>query len=117
MPNPKTAYAKLYSRSWATPNRTANTLQRVREEVESLHKRWFRSIKADEMVPCCCTVCQNSTTPELYKLEKLLKLREKRAETVCYSSGEDIAIFHLLEGVYEESEIKNMGARGGFREY
>jgi internalin A len=94
-----------------------HALQRVREEVESLHKRWFRSIKADEMVPCCCSECCNSTNPRLYKLEDLLKLREKRNETLCYSSGEDIAIFHLLEGVYEESEIKNMGARGGFREY
>jgi internalin A len=89
----------------------------VREEVESLHKRWFRSIKADEMVPCCCSECRKNAKPELYKLEKLLTLREKRAETVCYTSGEDISIFYLLEGVYEENEIKNMGVRSGFREY
>ena len=94
-----------------------HALQRVREEVESLHKRWFRSIKADEMVPCCCSDCRLSLKPELYKLEKLLKLREKRSETVCYSSGEDISIFQLLEGVYEDSEIRNMDSRHGFREY
>jgi hypothetical protein len=94
-----------------------HALQRVREEVEALQKRWFRNIKSDEMIQCCCSVCRNSANPELYKLDKLLKLREKRVETVCYSSGEDISIISLLEGVYDNSEIKDMGSRGGFREF
>jgi len=96
-------------------------LRRVRDEVDELHRRWFRSIHADEMVPCCCDECKNSEAPQLYKLTDLLKLRKKRPDARCFSSGEDVPIQMLLEGVYEKEEIKDFeretkqeeGRRGG----
>ena len=86
-------------------------LQRVRDEVEALHKKWFRSIKADEMIPCCCSVCLQSQTPELFKLEKLLSRKLKRPDTSCDVSGEDVMIQQLLEGVYDKEELKTFSGR------
>lgn len=89
-------------------------LRKVRDTVDDLHKRWFRSIKADEMVPCCCSECTISDNPQLYKLGNLLKLKEKRQITICYSSGDDVQIQQLLEGVYYKGEINNMENQRGF---
>ncbi len=83
-------------------------LRRVRDEVEDLHKKWFRSIKPDEMVPCCCSRCAISDEPELYKLEKLLKARKNRPDKSCDESGENVLIQTLLEGVYDTQEIRDM---------
>ena len=86
-------------------------LLHVRNTVDDLHKKWFRSIRADEMVPCCCSECTVSDTPQLYKLENLLKKRTKRPDTSCDDSGEDIMIQRLLEGVYDKSEMREMEGR------
>ena len=82
-------------------------LRKVRDTVDDLHKRWFRSIKADEMVPCCCSECTISDNPELHKMEKLVKLRskDKNLPIRCYESGEEVSTQDLLEGVYDKSEI------------
>lgn len=82
-------------------------LRRVRDEVDALHKRWFRNIKTDEMIPCCCNECLKSSTPQLYKLENLLKKRTRRPDTSCDDSGEDVSIDRLLEGIYEQVEIND----------
>ncbi len=93
-------------------------LQRVREKVEELHTRWFRSIKADEMVPCCCDECQIADKPKLYKLEDLLELKRKSAIKKkpaikqCYS-GEFVSIEQLLEGIYDKQEIEQLEREGG----
>ncbi|MFN0035091.1 MAG: COR domain-containing protein [Saprospiraceae bacterium] len=84
-------------------------LQRVRQEVNELHRLWFRSIHADEMVPCCCERhCQKAEKPYLHKLEKLLnlKLNRRKLTAECGESGDDIRIDLMLEGVYEKAEIK-----------
>lgn len=89
-------------------------LRKVRDTVDDLHKRWFRSIKADEMVPCCCSECTISDNPQLYKLENLLKRRLKRPDTSCDVSGEDLMIQQLLEGVYDKGEIRDMENQGKY---
>jgi hypothetical protein len=89
-------------------------LRKVRDTVDDLHKRWFRSIKADEMVPCCCSECKIIDTPQLYKLENLLKRRLKRPDTSCDVSGEDLMIQQLLEGVYDKGEIRDMENQGKY---
>jgi internalin A len=60
------------------------------------------------MVSCCCSECVVSETPQLYKLENLLKRRLKRHDTSCVVSGEDLMIMQLLEGVYDKNEIRDM---------
>ncbi len=92
-------------------------LRRVRDTVEDLHKRWFRSIKPDEMVPCCCSECvSNTVNPQLYKLENLLKLRSKGANIPlrCYDSAEEVFTQQLLEGVYDKMEIREMENQGKY---
>ncbi|MBL7815988.1 MAG: hypothetical protein JNL70_13310 [Saprospiraceae bacterium] len=80
-------------------------LQRVRDEVEALHKKWFRSIKADEMIPCCCEKCKMNEKPKLYALKDLLELKQESALKQC-TTGKMVAIQLLLEGVYDTQEIK-----------
>jgi len=83
-------------------------LHRVRDAVNELHRRWFRSIHADEMVPCCCTLCRKAAQPYPHKLERLLNLKFNRRveEAQCGDSGIAVPIDLMLEGVYEKSEIK-----------
>jgi GTPase SAR1 family protein len=83
-------------------------LHKIRDVVEDLHKKWFRSLKADEMVPCCCSECLVSDNPQLFKLKNLLKRRTKRKDTSCDFSGEDVLIQTLLEGIYNKQEIRKM---------
>jgi internalin A len=88
-------------------------LQKVRDEVEKLHQKWFKNIKVDEMVPCICSKCSKSDNPELYKLQKLLKRHINRPDTSCDISGEDLMIQQLLEGVYDKNEITKMDHQRG----
>lgn len=83
-------------------------LHKIRDEVDDLHRRWFRSLRPDEMVPCCCSECKISNDPQLYKLENLLKKSSKRIDTSCDFSGKDILIQTLLEGIYDQQEIYKM---------
>lgn len=89
-------------------------LRKVRDAVDDLHKKWFRSIKPDEMVPCCCSECTISENPQLYKLDNLLKKRTKRPDTSCDISGEDLLIQDLLDGVYDRREIGIMGDQNNY---
>ena len=88
-------------------------LQKVRDEVEKLHQKWFKNIKVDEMVPCCCPECTVSEAPQLFKLDNLLKRRLKRPDTSCDVSGEDLMIQTLLEGVYDKGEIQAFPQNAG----
>ena len=80
-------------------------LQRVRDEVDELHKKWFRSIKADEYIPCCCDKCRKTENPKLYLLADLLELKQESDLKQC-TTGKMVSIQQLLEGVYDKNEIK-----------
>lgn len=80
-------------------------LQKIRDEIQTIHNEWFNNIKYEEKIPCCCSICKNNKEPELFTLNKLLMRKLKRLDESCDLSGEDILISHLLEGVYSESEI------------
>lgn len=90
------------------PQARKYALHKIRDTVDDLHKKWFRSLKVDEMVPCCCSECFVSDNPQLFKLENLLKRSAKRNDTSCDYSGEDVLIQTLLEGIYDHQEIRNM---------
>ncbi|AEE54358.1 COR domain-containing protein [Haliscomenobacter hydrossis] len=104
----KEGLRKIHIEVMGIPSARKYALRKVRDEVEDLHKRWFRSIKADEIVPCCCSECAVSEHPQTYKLENLLKRQAKRKDTSCDFSGEDVMILALLEGVYDRTEIREM---------
>lgn len=90
-------------------------LRRVRDEVDELHRRWFRSIHADEMVPCCCEKCQFVEIPKLYKLEELLELRQESDLKQC-TTGKMVPIQKLLEGIYDRKEISVFSQREMMRQ-
>jgi hypothetical protein len=90
-------------------------LHRIRDCVEELHKRWFRNITVDELVPCCCNLCRISEQPRLFNLTDLLKLKTKRSSTICYESGENVSIQLLLEGIYDNVEIQRMSGQNLFQ--
>ena len=85
-------------------------LQKVRDEVEELHKKWFRSIKADEIIPCCCEECRQTDAPESYLLKDLLKLRANAKLRQC-NTGNMVPIQQLLEGIYDRDEIEGFDDR------
>ncbi|AEE54357.1 COR domain-containing protein [Haliscomenobacter hydrossis] len=84
-------------------------LHKIRDAVEDLHRKWFRNIKVDEIIPCCCPECLVSDTPQLFKLDDMLKLRSRNMHIPvrCYESAEEVSTQLLLEGIYEQQEIQN----------
>ncbi len=80
-------------------------LQRVRQEIESLHKRWFNNISSEQIIPCNCTECKDSDTPHTYELTDLMTLKKGRA--YCIVQEEFVPLQQLLEGVYEPDEIQS----------
>ena len=80
-------------------------LQRVRQEIESIHKRWFKNITSEQIIPCNCSDCKDSDTPYTFELTKLMKLKKGRA--YCNNQEEFVPLQQLLEGVYEPTEIKS----------
>jgi internalin A len=79
-------------------------LQLVRQELEDLHKRWFKNIKYEEFVPCNCTVCKLREDPWMYKYSDLKKL--KIQQTFCYHLEGMVDLRQILEGVYIADEGK-----------
>ena len=86
-------------------------LQRVRQEIESLHKRWFKNITTEQIVPCNCSECQNSETPFTYELTRLQNLTKGRA--YCEKLEEFVPLRQLLEGVYDDNEIQSFERQNG----
>lgn len=81
-------------------------LQRVRQEVSDLHRLWFRSIHADEMVPCCCEqYCKKSPKPHLHKLEKLQQAVSALSENKKAALKEMISELPVPETEAEKSSV------------
>lgn len=81
-------------------------LQQVREEVEDLHRRWFRNIQFEEIIPCTCERCKTSTEPFTYHLSDLQRLTKGKA--FCHVLEDFVQVLQLLEGVYEREEIQTI---------
>jgi len=48
-------------------------LRTLREEVLKIHEKSFRNVSFDELVPCPCSECRETSTPEHYTLKSLRK--------------------------------------------
>ncbi|MCB9317056.1 MAG: hypothetical protein H6569_13030 [Lewinellaceae bacterium] len=96
------------------PNRKY-ALQLVRDEVESLHRRWFRNIQFEQIIPCNCRQCRIRETPFTFELSELQRLTKGMA--FCNILEDFVPVIQLLEGVYKEDEIRAFafGARPGHR--
>jgi internalin A len=103
----KTGLRQIIIEVMGEPSYRKFALQKVRDEVEDLHNRWFRNIHADEIVPCCCKECRVAKEPKSYSLKDLLELWQKKELKQCIT-GEDVHIRHLLEGVYAKEEVEKL---------
>ncbi|MBK8454247.1 MAG: COR domain-containing protein [Thiofilum sp.] len=97
-------------------NKRKYLLHLIRTEVESLHKKWFRNIAVEQMIPCICAYCTNAPAKDrhYFKFSVLQRAQEKHKKTVeCEKEFLDVPVLALLEGIFEKTEINNM--QGGER--
>jgi signal recognition particle receptor subunit beta len=83
-------------------------LRTIRDEVNGIHRKWFRNIQAEEMIPCNCSYCAdaNNTDTKFFAFSVLQRAREQHRPTIqCDRRFEDVPVLHLLEGVYAENEL------------
>ena len=82
-------------------------LYTIRKEIKSIHNKWFQHIKFEEMIPCNCSECKDSSNPFYFEYSVLEKYYKKNEKIIkCNSSIEDVNVLSLIEGVYTEEEIK-----------
>ena len=87
-------------------NNRKYALHQVRTAVETLHNKWFRNIKVEQIVPCNCDKCRFSTDPFTYEFSELLTLTEGFA--FCNRLQKTVPLKQILEGVYETKEIQSI---------
>ncbi|MFK8162522.1 MAG: COR domain-containing protein, partial [Lewinella sp.] len=80
-------------------------LQRVRQKIESLHRRWFKNITSEQIIPCNCEECKESDAPFTFELTQLMRL--KKGHAYCNVLEDVVPLQQLLEGVYEPKEIQS----------
>ncbi|MCI5165690.1 MAG: hypothetical protein D3903_06230 [Candidatus Electrothrix sp. GM3_4] len=78
-----------------------HVLREIRQELYSIHRRSFPSLKFFEKIPCNCEECKGSTTPNEHDNAKLDRMKGKGIGKVqCDVSGEMISIRQLQDGVF-----------------
>lgn len=78
-------------------------LREIRAELDKIHERSFPALAYYELVPCCCSVCAGSDTPEFFQLQDLEKKVKPTIE--CRRSEEYVSVQRLLRGVFEEKQV------------
>ncbi|MCG8332232.1 MAG: leucine-rich repeat domain-containing protein [Chitinophagales bacterium] len=80
-------------------------LRWVRNEIESIHQKWFPNVQFSQKIPCICDECRQEPEPYFFDYSRLVKFHERgRPSDVCDNSLEDISVRALLEGIYEKEE-------------
>jgi hypothetical protein len=81
-----------------------HVLRDIREELGKINQR-FEGLRVFEKIPCCCDECGKSVTPREYDRNDLEQMKSKGVEEMrCISSGCDILIRQLEEGVFPNME-------------
>lgn len=90
-----------------TAGNRIRALNFIRDEIEAIHKKWFRSIDYEERAPCTCENCFQSQTPTFFSWKKLSQRVEENRETIECDNGriKDVPVIPLLEGIYDQSRI------------
>lgn len=92
-------------------NKRKYLLHLIRTEVENLHKKWFRNITVEQMIPCICAYCTHAPAKDrhYFKFSVLQRAQEKHKKTVeCEKEFLDVPVLTLLEGIFEKAEINDM---------
>jgi Leucine-rich repeat (LRR) protein/signal recognition particle receptor subunit beta len=84
-------------------------LKMVCDEIESIHKKSFEHIPHNKMIPCDCSMCENSKMPNYHKYETLLKYANaNEAEIMCSESIKKVRVLGLLEGVFNHDKMREI---------
>jgi hypothetical protein len=86
-------------------------LRTIRDEIEKLHYKWFRNIDVEQMIPCNCRYCANSSNSNLkyFEFSVLQRAQERGKATVqCDREFLDVPVSRLLEGVFERNEVNQL---------
>ena len=88
-------------------------LREIRKEIQNIHKKWFRNIRVEQMIPCTCTHCISSeeTNPKYFEYSVLVRAQEHGKTTVeCDKAFIDVPVMGLLEGVFDAKELEQQKA-------
>jgi GTPase SAR1 family protein len=82
-------------------------LRTIRKEIEAIHKKWFKNVKCEPMVPCICNDCKASETPTFFEYNELIKYRNQGEREIKCSNNriKPVNVMELLEGIYLREEL------------
>ncbi len=86
-------------------------LMEIRKQLHHIHSRSFKSLNANEYIPCCGSRCSASETPCFFKFTSLITTLENRRSThYCETCNEDIDIGEMIGSaiVIKEQEDETM---------
>lgn len=77
-----------------------NLLTKIKLEIETIQQKSFRNIDYEEMIPCHCSYCIVSRTPQYHKLSTLRTYLSKKETVIkCDKSVENVNIGELIGSV------------------
>lgn len=89
-------------------------LRRIRDEIQSIHYKWFRNIQSEQMIPCICSYCTQVAQQNIkfFEYQTLIRALERGKTTVqCDKEFNDVSVKGLLEGVSDPEQIKQIISR------
>jgi internalin A len=97
--------------------RKPDLLKIVIYELNKIHSL-NKDLKSTMLVPCICSNCRNSRTPNAYEFEELNRFLDNKWSIQCHVSGESLNVRGLLEDVslLGESDRKDSSHHGQERQ-
>jgi len=95
-------------------------LHTIRKEIDAIHRKWFKNIESEEMIPCNCEVCQKSQKITYFEHTELEQYHKEGERTIKCKNGKikNVNVSLLLEGVFveEENREKNIVIEGDYHD-
>jgi len=86
-------------------------LRMIRDEVEDIHKKSFKNIQVEELVPCSCGTCRKLDQPYFFEYSYLKEKKRQSPEGTVECRKKPfhrVAIVTILEGVLPRTEMKQL---------
>jgi hypothetical protein len=91
-------------------------LHTIRQEIESIHHKWFKNIQSEAMIPCSCEECKNSKIPTYFEYSELKQYQAEDMREINCKNGKikPVNVSLILEGVsIPKEKIERLGSRKG----
>jgi len=95
-------------------------LSAIRMNIDEIHRDFDKSNKLvfEEMIPCNCNECSNSSEPHFFKFDFLKKLEEKGKEHItCEKSLDDVPIVSMINDVQINSRDKTITTNRDLKDF